>query len=652
MMPSQALLVGMDFTVSNLNDSGVGSLRWAIGEANQRSGFDQILVDSSLSGGTISLSSNLEIIRDAVAIQGLLSESGLAAIAIDFNGHQGLIFKGKTAAGSSLNGFALGNASGDGIVLDASRVTIQNNLIGVALDGTTARGNEGHGITITNRSNNNLIGTLDPLTGVPLDQQRSNVISANGGSGINIEGGDHNRIANNRIGTSADGSADLGNDGHGIRLWNGADHNRIGGAAHAGNDPTQGTFQRPGQGNLISGNTLNGVLISDGSHNNRLLGNFIGTDAEGNSALGNGGDGVAIIKANHNGLIGTTRNQSPFIYYNVVSGNGGNGLRVRDSDAITIHANFFGLGADNATIVANQGDGALIEGTSRKIQYGGVIPLGNVNAGNEGNGINVTDHVRNFITFNTFAGLTAFGGIAPNQQSGIRISSDGGNNRVRTNVMAGNAQHGLHITGHAHDIWVDPNIIGLNTYGTEATYSDGERTISWGNNQDGIRVDGNANDILIAGNRRSVIPQNTVSNNDGFGLAIDGKARNITVDETYVGLSSLGFTEFGNKQGGINVGPGTRKISIGQAENQTNGNRISGNNGNGISLSNPVNAKLFNNRLNNNTGSGIVFNGGINNTLIGNRADTNQEYGFAISTAKQTTAARDRGQGNGKGLYG
>lgn len=576
------------------------------------------MVDSSLSGGTISLSSSLEIIRDAVAIKGLLSESGLAAIAIDFNGHQGLILKGKTAAGSSLNGFALGNASGDGIVLDASHITIQNNLIGVALDGTTARGNEGNGITITNRSSNNPIGTLDPLTGIPLDQQCSNVISANGGSGINIEGSVRNRIANNRIGTSADGAAELGNGGHGIRLWNEADHNRIGGGAHDGNDPTQGEFQRPGQGNLISGNTLNGVLISDGSRNSRLLGNFIGTDAEGNSALGNGG----------------------------------NGIRVRNSNAITIHANFFGLGADNATIVANGGDGVLIEGTSRKIQYGGVIPLGNVNAGNEGNGINVTDHVRNFITFNTFAGLTAFGGIAPNQQSGIRISSDGGKNRVRTNVMAGNAQHGLHITGNARDIWVDPNIIGLNTYGTEATYSDGDQTISWGNNQDGIRVDGNANDILIAGNRRSVIPQNTVSNNDSYGISLVGKARNITVDETYVGLTSLGFTEFGNKQGGINVGPGTRKISIGQAENQTHGNRISGNNGNGISLSNPVNVKLFNNRLRNNTGSGVVFNGGINNTLIGNRADANQEYGFAISTAKQTSAARNRGQGNGKGLYG
>lgn len=641
----------MDFTVSNLNDSGIGSLRWAIGEANQRSGFDQIAVDSSLSGGTINLSSSLDIIRDHVALNGLLSESGLAAIAINFNGSQGLIFKGRKAAGSSLNGFALGNAGGDGIILDASRITLQNNLIGVGLDGTTAQGNQGHGITLTERSSNNLIGTLDPLTGVPLAQQRSNVISANGGSGIHAEGSDGNRIANNRIGTTADGSADLGNGDHGVRLLNGADHNRIGGAAHAGNDPTKGEFQRPGQGNLISGNGLNGVLISDGSRNNRLMGNFIGTDATGTTAIGNSGDGVAIIKADHNGLIGTTRNQSPFIYYNVVSGNSGNGLRIRHSNAITIHANFFGLGANNATLVANGGDGALVEGNSSNIQYGGVIPLGNVNAGNAGNGINVTDHVRNFITFNTFAGLTAFGGIAPNQQSGIRISSNGGDNRVRTNVMAGNGQHGLHITGNAQAVWVDPNIIGLNTYGTEATYSDGDQTISWGNNQDGIRVEGNARDILIAGNRRSVIPQNTISNNDGVGIGIGGKARNVIVDETFVGLSSLGTTAFGNKQGGINVGAGSSGIQIGRAENPTNGNRISGNSGNGISLSNPVNARLFHNRLKNNTGSGVAFAGGTGNTLIGNRADANQDYGFAISTASRTTAARNRGQGNGLGLY-
>lgn len=643
----------MDFTVTNLNDAGIGSLRWAIDEANRQAGFDQIRFDSTLSGGTISLAADLASITDQVAIQGLLNNSGRAAIAIDFNGHQGLIIQGDAASGSSLTAVALVDAGGDGLTLDADNITVQDCLIGVGLDGSTAMGNQGHGIRITAESSNNLIGTLDPLTGVPLAEQVSNVISANGGDGILVQGGDHNTIANNRIGTSADGTADLGNGGRGISLTARADHNQIGGIAHSGNDPTKGEFERPGQGNLISGNGAEGVRISEGSRHNDLFGNFIGTDASGTRAISNDSDGVAIIKADHNNLIGTTRNQSPFIYYNVVSGNQGNGLHVNDSNHITIHANFFGLGADNQTIVANGGDGARIEGTSRDIQYGGVIPLGNVNAGNQGNGINVIDRVENFITFNTFAGLTAFGGIAPNQKSGIRISSEGGRNTVRTNVMAGNVLHGLHITGKARDLWVDPNIIGLNTYGTQATYSgeDGQE-ISWGNGGDGIRVEGHTQDILIAGQRRSVIPQNTVSNNGGHGIRIDGQARRVTIDNTFVGLSSSGRDNFGNVEGGIQVGAGTREIAIGQRLNQRNGNRINANGGPGIELIQPSGARLFNNRLSSNAGSGVVFVGGSGNTLIGNKARNNQGYGFAISSASASRIARNSGQGNTEGLYG
>ena len=55
----------------------------------------------------------------------------------------------------------------------------------------------------------------------------------------------------------------------------------------------------------------------------------------------------------------------PFVYYNVVGGNGGNGIHVTDSDHVTIRANFAGLGADNATIVANGDDGVLIDGNSQ-----------------------------------------------------------------------------------------------------------------------------------------------------------------------------------------------------------------------------------------------------------------------------------------------
>ncbi|MEM3732849.1 MAG: hypothetical protein QXK81_05000, partial [Candidatus Bathyarchaeia archaeon] len=49
---------GATFTVINLNDSGEGSLRWAIEEANANSGEDYIMFDSSLSG-TIVLNSPL-----------------------------------------------------------------------------------------------------------------------------------------------------------------------------------------------------------------------------------------------------------------------------------------------------------------------------------------------------------------------------------------------------------------------------------------------------------------------------------------------------------------------------------------------------------------------------------------------------------------
>ncbi len=83
---------------------------------------------------------------------------------------------------------------------------------------------------------------------------------------------------------------------------------------------------RPPEGNLISGNDGDGVLITGQATENQLSGNFIGTDSTGNAALGNTLDGVAIVSANNNSLIGCTFQDDPFVFYNVISGNGGNGF--------------------------------------------------------------------------------------------------------------------------------------------------------------------------------------------------------------------------------------------------------------------------------------------------------------------------------------
>ena len=88
---------------------------------------------------------------------------------------------------------------------------------------------------------------------------------------------------------------------------------------------------------------------------------------------------MAILNgADNNSLIGTTLTQPPFVFLNLVSGNGGNGLHIKDSNNTTVQANCFGLADDNMTALANHLDGVLIEGSSANTQFGGVIPLGNI----------------------------------------------------------------------------------------------------------------------------------------------------------------------------------------------------------------------------------------------------------------------------------
>ena len=553
------------FTVTNFNDSGAGSLRAAIDAANAETPGSSNTIQFSVSGGTITLASDLAAITNQTAIvAGSTTVGNAPTVGIDFNGHAGLVF----AAGSDssqLIGLSLGGANGNGVTLNASNITLNNNYIGLALDGTAtvATGNSGDGVYVSATSTGNNIGSNpDALSDVV-----ANVISNNGGNGISFHGSADNVVVSNRIGTSIDGTAAIANGGNGILVTDASHGNTIGGTAFTDsstgqeNDPTgdKGTttaiFVTPPLGNLISGNGGDGVLINANSQNNVLNGNFIGTDVSGKLALGNGGDGVAIVGADNNSLIGCDATQNPFVYYNVIGGNGGNGVRVTDSDDITIHANFLGLGADNATPVANGNDGLLINGSSQNTQVGGVIPLGNVIAGNTNNGIEVAGTASGFTTFNTFDGVAAFAGVAPNGNDGVLITATGGNQTVRTNVIGANLNNGIEIGGDAWGVTVVPNIIGLNTRGDSATPDDGPG--NFGNVNDGILITGNAHDNTIGGTGEeqvSVIRQNTISNNGGYGIEINGSAYNNVVADTAIGTDIQELAAFGNANGGVYLG--------------------------------------------------------------------------------------------------
>ena len=407
--------------------------------------------------------------------------------------------------------------------------------------------------------------------------QLSNVISANLGNGIGIYGSDENQVAMNFIGTDVTGTVDLGNSENGILITSKSSGNLIGGETIGGNDPTNDVFVRPAQGNLISGNNKNGVLINGKATYNQLSGNFIGTTVTGTAALGNALDGVAIDKANFNSLIGCNLVEDPFVYYNVISGNGHNGLRVTNSNDTTIQANFFGIGADNDTAVGNGRNGVLIDGTSARTTMGGPIPLGNVVAANVENGVEIADKASFFVSFNSFLGVAAFSENTElgNGEDGLLITSSGGHILIRTNVISSNDDDGIEISGKAKGVQIVENIIGLNTNGE----------IAMGNAGNGIEVSGKAKDILIGGatDSFSIIPQNVISGNSGNGIAILGKANDIGVNASFIGTNVHGLEDLGNELDGLYIGAGVKNVIVGSADDDLE-TVISGNVGNGIQL--------------------------------------------------------------------
>ncbi|MGE0577119.1 hypothetical protein, partial [Reyranella sp.] len=110
------------FIVTNLNDSGTGSLRAAILASNADPSPTPDRIEFAVSG-TINLSSDLPAITNTVQIDGTSAPSyvpgGPPVVEVNFNGHSGLTFS-TGSSGSGLFGLALGNSGDNGVTLNAS----------------------------------------------------------------------------------------------------------------------------------------------------------------------------------------------------------------------------------------------------------------------------------------------------------------------------------------------------------------------------------------------------------------------------------------------------------------------------------------------------------------------------------------------------
>ncbi|MFB3079708.1 MAG: hypothetical protein ACE1Y4_17060, partial [Lysobacterales bacterium] len=140
------------FTVTNTADSGAGSLRQAILDANAAAGTDTIKFNIPGTGPhTISPASALPEIDDTLAIGGYTQAGAAAATAnaaatlmIELNG----VNAGDDSHGLALNadnsvvrGLVINRFGRSGIVINGNGCTIQGNYIGTDPSGAQAQGN-------------------------------------------------------------------------------------------------------------------------------------------------------------------------------------------------------------------------------------------------------------------------------------------------------------------------------------------------------------------------------------------------------------------------------------------------------------------------------------------------------------------------------
>ena len=227
------------FVVTRLGNAGPGSLRAAINSANASAG-DSTLISFAVNG-TITLASPLPAIARKVAIDATSAPTyvsgGPPVVALDFNGHPGLLFA-VGSGGSELLGVAVDDASGNGVTVDSHSVTLNDNYIGLNLAGAAA-GNGNNGVYVSATSAGDFIG----LNGSGDAGVVANVISGNRGSGIALVGSSANTVVANRIGTNAAGTSAIANLSDGIWITQGSRGNEIGGTAFT--DTATGDVNNP-----------------------------------------------------------------------------------------------------------------------------------------------------------------------------------------------------------------------------------------------------------------------------------------------------------------------------------------------------------------------------------------------------------------------
>lgn len=503
----QETVAQVTFTVTNTNDTGAGSLRQAIAEANANPGADAIHFNIPGSGPhTIQLQSALPEITGPVVIDGL-SQSGAncsswpASLQIVLDGTattgSGLFF---TSNGSTVRGLVIGGFTSIGIRIDGDSNAVTCTYVGTDASGTTAA---------PNRFGLALLGDGNTVGGASATDRV--LVSGNQNDGITIRG-TANSVLGSYIGTNATGIAALPN-GFGIKV--------------EGDDAVIGM---PEAGNLISGNNSAGVYIPGAGV--VVRGNRIGTDATGMDALGNL-DGVVVLETTGTVIGGTEAGAR-----NLVSGNRRAGLSLIAVSTTVVQGNWVGTDATGLAPLGNGtvdlADAISLFGNSShsgNLIGGAMEAEGNVIVASPDDGLGVTG-VSGTIIQNNRIGIGADGQTPlPNADDGIDLNQADGTT-VLDNTISANVENGI-VADASEGVVVRGNHIGTDAGGT-LDRGNGLSAILLREGSDGAAIGGSVAShanilahnaeagVAIIGSEGVRVSRNRTFNNGGLGIDLQG----------------------------------------------------------------------------------------------------------------------------------
>ena len=554
----------ISFTVTNTNDSGPGSLRQAILNADL---FPGHTIDFAIPSGGVSRISPIEPLPDLSSLtvidgfsQATFEGKPFASPLVEVDGRAvggtspGLLFDG-TSAGSDLEGISIFGFNGPQVVLDSIGDILWGNFVGLAADGTIPATLPTLSATVVTPSDGVLVLAPNATIGGLAPGQR-NVISGTTGQGIDISGprATSAHVIGNILGLDPTGTAARPNALDGIAIDQGAGRAII------------------GPGNLISGNGIDGIILL-GSTEDSIVGNAIGTDLSGNRAIGNGIDGVDADQDSSGVAVGGTALGES----NIVSGNGSVGIALQlGSTGNQVLFNLIGTNIEGNAALGNGIAGVLISDSPANIVGPGNVISGNgVVSSGAGIWIDGTGSSGNLVFANevgtNIAGEDAIGnaviGILIDDASGNTI---GGSVAGTANVISGNTVIGVMIAGpDASQNLVIGNLIGTDARGVRAV-GNGSGTTG-----DGVYID-DAPGNSIGG--ASPTMANLISGNLHDGIQVFGpNSVGNLIQGNKVGTDIFGTHRLGNGDDGlvINGAPGTRIV----------GNVLSANARNGITVS-------------------------------------------------------------------